>query len=261
LAGLRCSAVTEPDFLGTTRASYDAVADDYAEWLRHELESKPLDRALLAGFSELVQADGAGSVADIGCGTGRVTAHLHGLRLPVFGVDLSPQIVAVARRAHPDLRFDVGSMTSLDLPDGDLGGLLAWYSIIHIPKEHLPGVFAEFHRVLAPGGHVLLAFQLGDEPRHLTEAFGRAVSLTFHRLQPNRIAELVGQAGLVPYARMLREPSGVGHPTIVASSTDNSGAVGTVSGCQSPTMQRTVVSRRLLVLPDGRASTRDASVR
>lgn len=88
MAGLRCSAVTEPDFLGTARASYDAVADDYAEWQRHELESKPLDRALLAGFSELVQADGAGSVADIGCGTGRVTAHLHGLGLPVFGVDL-----------------------------------------------------------------------------------------------------------------------------------------------------------------------------
>ncbi|MFZ0120373.1 MAG: class I SAM-dependent methyltransferase [Pseudonocardiaceae bacterium] len=200
--------MTEPDFLGTTRASYDAVADDYTEWLRHELESKPLDRALLAGFTELVQADGSGPVADIGCGTGRVTAHLHGLGLPVFGIDLSPQMVAVARQAHPELRFDVGSMTVLDLPDGALGGIVAWYSIIHIPKERLPEVFAKFHRVLAPGGHVLLAFQVGDEPRHLTEAFGRAVSLTFHRLQPDRIVELLSQARLVPWARMLREPEG-----------------------------------------------------
>jgi len=201
--------VTEPGFLGATRASYDAVVDDYTEWLRHELESKPLERALLAGFTELVQVEGSGPVADIGCGSGRVTAHLHGLGLPVFGIDLSPQMVAVARQTHPGLRFDVDSMTALDLPDGALGGILAWYSIIHIPKERLPEVFAEFHRVLAPGGHMLLAFQVGDEPRHLTEAFGHAVSLTFHRLQPDRIAELLGQAGLVPFARMLREPEGV----------------------------------------------------
>jgi SAM-dependent methyltransferase len=198
--------VTEPDFLRTTRASYDAVAADYAERFRSELTARPLDRAMLAGFAELVQAAGAGPVADIGCGTGRVTAHLNGLGLPVFGVDLSPQMVAVARQAHPGLRFEVGSMLALDLPDGTLGGILAWYSIIHIPQERLPEVFAEFHRVLAPGGHLQLAFQVGDEPLHLTEALGHTISLDFHRRQPDRVAELLSQAGLVMRAQLLREP-------------------------------------------------------
>ena len=196
----------DDDFLGTTRASYDAVAGDYAERFRDELTAKPLDRAMLAGFAELVRAAGAGPVADVGCGTGRVTAHLNGLGLSVFGVDLSPQMIAVARQTHPGLRFEVGSMLALDLPDGVLGGVLAWYSTIHVPQMRLPEVFAEFHRVLAPGGYVQLAFQAGEGTLHLTEALGRAISLDFHRRQPDHVAGLLGQAGLVVRARLLREP-------------------------------------------------------
>lgn len=198
--------MTEQDFLRTTRAFYDAVATDYAERFRDQLAGKPLDRALLAGFAELVQAAGTGPVADLGSGPGRVTAHLKALGLTVFGVDLSPQMVALARRAHPGLRFDEGSMTALDLPDGALGGIVAWYSIIHTPQERLPEVFAEFNRVLAPGGYVLLAFQVGDEPLHLAQPFGHAVSLDFHRRQPDRVAELLRQSGLAVHARLLREP-------------------------------------------------------
>jgi SAM-dependent methyltransferase len=198
--------VTEPDFLRDTRASYDAVAADYAGWLRDELAAKPLDRAMLAGFAELVRAAGSGPVADIGCGAGRVTAHLHGLGLPAFGVDLSPQMVAVARRSYPGLRFEVGSMLALDLPDGTLGGLLAWYSTIHVPDERLPDAFAEFCRVLAPGGLALLAFQVGDEPLHRTEALGRPISLDLHHRQPDQVAELLDRAGLVVRARLIREP-------------------------------------------------------
>ncbi len=205
--------MTEPDFLRTTRTSYDAVAADYAERFHAALAGKPLDRALLAGFAELVHAAGGGPVADVGCGPGHVTAHLHGLGLTAFGIDLSPQMIAVARRAHPGLRFEVGSMLALDLPDGALGGIVANYSIIHIPEEQLPDVFAQFHRVLAPGGHVLVVFQVGDEPLHLTEVFGHAISLNFHRRQPDRIAELLSQAGLVVRARLLREPDDDGVET------------------------------------------------
>jgi SAM-dependent methyltransferase len=198
--------MTEPSFLSSTRAAYDIVAADYAEQFRAELAAKPLDRALLAGFAELVRTAGVGPVADLGCGPGNVTAHLHALGLSTFGVDLSPEMVAVARRAHPGLRFDEGSMTALDVPDHSLGGIVAYYSIINIPEERLPEIFAEFHRVLAPGGHLLLAFQVGDEQVHRTEAFGHDISLVFHWRQPERVAELVSQAGLVMVARLLREP-------------------------------------------------------
>jgi SAM-dependent methyltransferase len=196
----------EPPYLRATRAGYDAVAADYSEWISNELATKPWDRALLAAFAELVHADGAGPVGDLGCGPGRVTAHLSCLGLSVFGVDLSPAMVAMARRAHPDLRFEEGSITAVDSPDGALGGIVAWYSIIHTPPEELPVVFAELHRVMAPGGHLLLAFQVGNEPLHLAQAFDHVVSLDFYRFQPDRVAQLLDAAGLAVFARLLREP-------------------------------------------------------
>lgn len=198
--------MSEPSFLHDTRAAYDSVAAAYAERFQGELAGKPLDRALFAAFAELVRAAGAGPVADVGCGPGHVAAYLHGLGLAAFGVDLSPEMVAVARRSYPGLRFDVGSMLALDLPDDHLGGAVAMYSIIHIPPDHLPEVFAEFRRVLVPGGHLLLAFQAGDERRHVTEAFGRPVSVDAYRLPPGHVAALLGEAGLDLRAQLLREP-------------------------------------------------------
>ncbi|WP_432140926.1 class I SAM-dependent DNA methyltransferase [Streptomyces sp. bgisy084] len=198
--------MTEPDFLKTTRAFYDAVAADYDAHFRDHLADRPMDRAVLAGFAELVRAADAGPVADLGCGPGRVTARLAGLGLSVFGVDLSPQMVALARRIHPQLRFEVGAMTGLELPDGALGGIVSWYSIIHTPQEQLPELFAAFHRLLAPGGLLLLAFQTGDEPLHVAQPFGHPVALDFRRRRPDRIAGLLTAAGLEVRTQMLREP-------------------------------------------------------
>ncbi|MFI8001758.1 class I SAM-dependent DNA methyltransferase [Streptomyces sp. NPDC086010] len=193
------------DFLHTTRASYDAIADDYASLFRDELGTKPLDRALVTAFAELVLADGGGPVADVGCGTGRVTGFLHGIGVDAFGIDLSPQMLAAARRDHPDLRFEEGSMLALDLADGYLGGLLAWYSTIHVPDEQLPDVFAGFFRVLRPGGHILLGFQVGDGVLRREEAFGKDIALDFRRRRPDRVAELLEAAGLTVLARTVRE--------------------------------------------------------
>lgn len=189
-----------------TRCSYDTLARDYAAHFRGDLDGKPLDRALLAAFAELVLASGGGPVVDAGSGTGRATAHLHTLGLDVSGIDLSPRMVEVARESYPAVRFDVGSMTELNLPDHSLNGLLAYYSIIHIPDERLPALFTEFHRVLAPGGYLLLAFQVGDGSLHLSEALGHAVALEFRRLQPDRISALLERAGLIEQARTVRKP-------------------------------------------------------
>jgi SAM-dependent methyltransferase len=196
----------EPSDVSDTRRAYDIVATDYAHLLQSELASKPMDRAVIAAFSELVQATGNRRVADIGCGPGRVTAHLDSLGLEAFGVDLSPVMVAIARQAHPSPRFEEGTMEALRLESGRLGGVVAWYSVIHTPPDRLPGVFQEFARVLSPGGYLLVAFQTGDEHRHISRAYGHDVDLDVFRLDPERIATMLEVTGLAVTNRLLRAP-------------------------------------------------------
>jgi len=197
--------VTEPSYLTNTRAGYDAIAADYDRTFADELNALPLARAMLAAFAEIAR-DPGGPVAEVGAGPGRVTARLHDLGVPAFGVDLSPAMVALARATFPGLRFEQGSMTDLDLTDGALGGLVAWYSLIHVPPERHPEVLAEFRRVLAPGGNLLLAFQVGDAPLHFDEAFGHTVDLDFHRLDPDRVTADLTAAGFTLRARLVSQP-------------------------------------------------------
>ncbi|MBM7773534.1 SAM-dependent methyltransferase [Actinokineospora baliensis] len=195
--------MTDPFPSLEAKAAYDAVAAQYAELFSDSLRTRPLERALLAAFAELVLAGDSGPVGDIGCGPGHVTAYLKALGPDTFGIDLSAEMVALARRAHPDLKFDEGDMTALDLPDASLSGILALYSVIHTPPPRLPAVFAEFHRVLARGGHLLLGFFACDDP--VPQGFDHKVLLAY-RWSPDTLADLLRRAGLVEVARLLREP-------------------------------------------------------
>jgi SAM-dependent methyltransferase len=199
--------VAEGAHLISARDGYDAIAEQYAELFRAELDAAPLDRALLSAFAELVRRDHRDAlVLEVGSGPGAVTAHLHQLGLDVAGIDLSPVMVDIARRDHPQLGFDVGEMGGLDRADASLAGLVAWYSLIHVPPPDRQHVIDEFHRVLRPGGYALIAFQVGDDTLHLDEAFGQTVSLDFHRLQPDAVAESLHRAGFELTAQVVRAP-------------------------------------------------------
>ena len=95
---------------------------------------------------------GGGPVADVGCGPGYVTRHLQELGVDAFGIDLSPEMIAIARRDYPGVRFEVGTMTDLELADHSVTGVLAFWSVIHVPDSSVPGVFGQFRRVLRAGG-------------------------------------------------------------------------------------------------------------
>ncbi|MFI6758882.1 class I SAM-dependent DNA methyltransferase [Micromonospora sp. NPDC050417] len=189
-------------FLDRTRASYDSVAASYSALFADELQEEPVWRSLLTLFAELA----SGRTADVGCGPGHVTAFLHGRGLDVFGIDLSPGMVEQARANYPELRFEVGSMTGLAHPDRSLSGLNAWYSTIHIPDQELPGVLAEFHRVLIPGAPLMLAFQVGDAPKHFAEAWGQEVDLILHYRRPETVTAMLAEAGFQILVTTVHEP-------------------------------------------------------
>jgi SAM-dependent methyltransferase len=197
-------AMTDLDFLDTIRSSYDTAATGYSALLLDELPRQPVKRSMLMLFAELAPA---GRVADVGSGPGQITAFLHGRGLDVFGVDLSPTMVEQARANFPGLHFEVGSMTALDQSDESLSGLNAWFSTIHLPDEILPQALAEFRRVLTPGAPLMLAFQVGDDPKHFAEAWGCEVDLTIHRRRPESVTAMLTETGFAVLVTTVHEPA------------------------------------------------------
>jgi SAM-dependent methyltransferase len=196
----------DPTDLDAVRAAYDAVAATYTDELRMALAGKPFDRTMLLAYAYLVKATSSGRVADLGCGPGHVTAFLEAQGLRVFGVDLSSRMLAAAKHEYPALELMEASMEALGFMDGVLGGVIAWYSIIHTPPEHLPAMFDEFSRVLVDGGYLALTFQVGNERMHIDQGYGHVVSLDAYRLDPEVIAGLLSSSSLMVEARLIRQP-------------------------------------------------------
>ncbi|MEU8225417.1 class I SAM-dependent methyltransferase [Kribbella sp. NPDC048915] len=200
------------DFLADIRTSYDTVAISYAERVVDGAVEEDASFDLLA---ELVPA--GRPVLDVGCGPGRTTALLAARDLPVIGIDLSPGMIDVARRDHPELDFRVGSMTALDLPDDAVGGIVSWWSIIHLPRDVVPRAFAEFRRVLAPDGVLLIGFHLGTETTHKTSGYGgHPMNVHVHRWTAAALTEIALAVGLTPYR------SGLPEDRLLFVSTENS---------------------------------------
>jgi len=186
------------------RESYDRIADEYARRIYRELDGKPFDRKLLTRCANEVK--GRGAVCDMGCGPGHVAKFLHDLGTNVFGLDISAGMVEQARQLNPGVVFDVGDMFALDLLDGRLAGIVAFYAVVNICKESLAIVFREMYRVLQADGLLLLAFHIGDEAAHFEEFWGRPVSLDFFYFQPAEIRRLLEDAGFVIEEVVEREP-------------------------------------------------------
>lgn len=194
------------DRLANVRSAYDQVAESYAHLLPDASFETPADRGMIEAFAGYVKEEEAGPVLDAGCGAGRMTGLLSRLGVGVSGIDVSARMVEVARRTYPCLRFDVAELRNLPCPDMHLGGVFAWYSIIHLAPGDLPGVFTEFFRVLAPGGYAMISFQVGDGPRHIAQAYGHNVSMDAELFPPATVVEHLTDAGFTVVAQMSREP-------------------------------------------------------
>jgi ubiquinone/menaquinone biosynthesis C-methylase UbiE len=194
----------EPD-LHTARTAYDAIATVYADQFRDTLDDRPTERALLAAFAEMIRREPAGLVADLGCGPGHIAAHLHSLGLPVLGVDQSAEMLAIGRTRYPGVRFALSSITRLGLADGSCRGALSRSSIIHLPPGLLPTALAEFARVLAPGGWLLLSFSATDTAEPPYEYYDHRVAAAY-RWWPDHVVSLLRSAGIAETARLTENP-------------------------------------------------------
>ena len=187
------------------RSSYDAVATSYAEQLAGELDDLPFERWLL----DRVAAHAKGQPAvEVGCGPGHVTAYLARHGVAASGIDLSPAMVAEARRRFPDVSFATGDLMRLTRPatSAAWSAVLGWYSLIHLAGSEIPAALAALSRPLAPGGWLVLALHAGAEVRHAEEWFGHDVTLDVVLHDPASIVAQVEGADLVDVEWYLRGP-------------------------------------------------------
>ncbi|MCW2793180.1 MAG: hypothetical protein JWO76_2278 [Nocardioides sp.] len=188
------------------RSSYDAVATTYADRLVDELlDGLPFETWLLDRVA--AHADGQ-PVVEAGCGPGHVTAYLAAAGADATGLDLSPGMVAEARRRFPDGSYEVGDLRRLMRPAAGPGwaAVLGWYSLIHLAASELPGAVAALARPLAPGGWLVLGMHAGAEVRHNASWFDIPVDLDFVFHDPESVAAVVEAAGLVDVEWYRRGP-------------------------------------------------------
>jgi SAM-dependent methyltransferase len=205
------SSPTGPLDFRVVQRAYDTVAEDYAAYLPDTRCEAPLDLAMVDAFAMAVTADNDAQVLDAGCGTGRMSQYLTERGCSVKGVDLSPGMVAMARRNHPGLVFTVGSLTELPYLDGQFAGVMLWYSIIHTPPAGQARIFAEAARVLRPAGHLLVGFQSGKGARDVSGAyrqFGHEIELERHLYTADDVCLQIEAAGLREVCRLVRLAQG-----------------------------------------------------
>ncbi len=190
--------------LEQTRKSYDLMAEEYVSRLYDKLEHLPLDCELLERFARAVRDQGL--VCDIGCGPGQVARYLHERGVAVVGLDLSPRMVELARQLNPGINFQQGDMAKLKAQDASWAGIVAFYSIIHIPRSEVIAVLSEWWRVLQPGGLALLSFHRGQKEQHVDTLWDQQISLDFTFFECAEMEGYLREAGYVVEERRERGP-------------------------------------------------------
>lgn len=189
------------------RASYDVVAATYEARFADELDGKPRDRELLAAFAAAV----GDPVVELGCGPGQVGAAVAAGGRRVVGLDLSP---GMARLAAVRLgAAAAGDLRSLPLRSGSVGGVLAFYALIHLPREEQTAGWAEVARVLRPGGRALVAVHEGEGLVEVEDFLGAAVPFVATLLALDEAVAAATGAGLDVVLAERRPPYPDEHPT------------------------------------------------
>ena len=185
------------------RQAYESVAELYIELFGRSQQIHADDLAFIGRHL----GEKSGTVLDLGCGPGHITGYLRSLGVDATGIDMVPEFIAHARAAHPGGRYQLGSMENLDVANHSIAGILAWYSLIHLPPQDLDGVLAECRRAMVPAGTLVLGLFDGDE----VAAFDHKV-VTAYLWPSDELSDRLRRAGFTEVERLQRPSEGSHRP-------------------------------------------------
>lgn len=182
------------------RRAYTARAAEYIELFGSIESVAPVDRELVLGWALSID----GRIIDVGCGPGQWTGFLADHGVDIDGIDPVAVFVDEARRRQPGRVFRIGRAERLDVGDASLGGVLAWYSLIHTDPDDIDEALGEFARCIRPGGGLAVGFFEGPE----LQPFDHAVT-TAHFWPVGLLSACIEQAGFVVTETHVRTDPGI----------------------------------------------------
>ena len=118
-------------------------------------------------------------VLDLGCGTGVPTAGmLAESGLDVVGIDVSTEMLTLARRNVPTGRFVAMDVLELDTSLGEFDAVCAFFTLLMLRRADIPRVLRRVRTVLRPGGVVAIGMVEGDLDYAPLPFLGQDMSVT-----------------------------------------------------------------------------------
>lgn len=178
---------------------YDAI---YASIRDYRKEAAELDRLIQQ------RRPGARTLLDVACGTGAHLEHLP--RYELEGLDLDPEMLAVARERLPAVTFHQGDMAGFELGKRFDAVVCMFSSIGYVKtEERLRTAAAAFGRHLEPGGVLVLEPWLAPDvwqDRHISSVFVEEPELRIARMN---VPERDGDVSIVEFQYLVGTPDGI----------------------------------------------------
>lgn len=138
------------------KTGYNQCAKNYADnrdLFKNQKYLKDLAKELSVGAE----------ILDIGCGSGvPIDKYLLEKGFKVTGIDISEEMVKLAKKNLPNGQYLVRDMTEIDFPESSFDAVVSFYAIFHIPREdHLP-LLKKLHTLLKTNGYLLMTMGSSD---------------------------------------------------------------------------------------------------
>jgi predicted TPR repeat methyltransferase len=179
---------------------YDALAEVYA----HHYESGNPDRPFLNEFLSHLRR--GARLLDVGCGTGSGAKYFFDHGMHVEGIDLSSNMIEVARRNYPHIRFTRKDMRNSNYRTGHFDAIWAGYSLFHMGREDFKAVLKGIRKALVPEGIFGLIMQEGKGDVQFPEPLCPGKSLLVCLYSMEELTALLSTEGFNVIARKRRGP-------------------------------------------------------
>ncbi len=143
------------------KQTYNAIADEFSssrKYLWPEMNS--LGQYIKDGDK----------ILDLGCGNGRLIELIKDKKVSYTGLDISKELINLAKKKYPDHHFRIGNLYNLPFANNSFGKVFAIASIHHIPSKKLREETAdEIRRILMPGGLAVVSVWNLNQPKYLKQ--------------------------------------------------------------------------------------------